>query len=184
MQNQADLFKTRAFLRRAQGQAGGWDVQIQNEQAQDVQAVAEKGVALYLCEPSSSWTWCGFVALERWREQVSRPWPTGLSATETQACLGLELERSVRQDPQGLSEEAHQRLGVLAAAYAMTTRTLEQAQGLKAGGHFITLFYLPRRLLRPFASPVEGPFLPVQQFQAAVRQVHSIDRQRHPDWFV
>lgn len=183
MKTTADLFKTRAFLRQAQGSAAGWDVQIQNAQEQDLQSVAEKGVALYLCEPQSMWAWCGFVELERWRAHARQPLPTGLTAADTQACLGVELGHAVTQDPRTLSEEAHQRLGLLAATYALTTRTLEQARGLHNGGHFITLFYLPRRLLRPFASPAVGPFLPVQELRTAVRQVQSIDQQRHPDWF-
>ena len=82
-----------------------------------------------------------------------------------------------------------QQLGLLLAFYAGTTRTLELANKMQGGGHFIVMNYRKSKdekesNLRPFVLADAGnTVLSADALAGYIEQVMEIDQVRHPEWF-
>lgn len=122
-----------------------------------------------------------------WQDVRRTPaeWP------EIRSALGDALGAAAGGTPQAYLPEHtwEESMGILMAAYAATTKTLEAAQDLKNGGHFIVLNYRPNKqsdkgMLRPMAlrGDASQP-LSADYFRDTVAQVVEHDRKAHPDWF-
>jgi len=179
--NASDLLKTRAWLRKAQGDLAGWRVRV--HETQDPGMLSEQAVTLYVCNPQTDWMWCGAVDLQSWQKVGTIAAASGLSAQDIQRALGHELKRMTAASPESLSTEDHQRLGILTACYARTTEVFKVAGGFERGGHFIVLHYAKQQLLRPFGSSSPELYLNTDELRATIQQVWAQDRHRHPEWF-
>lgn len=177
----SDLLKTRAWLRKAQGDLAGWRVRV--HETQDPGVLSEQAVTLYVCNPQTDWMWCGTVDLLSWQKVGAIASASRLSAQDIQRALGYLLKLIMVDAPEALSAEDHQRLGLLTACYARTTEVFKVAGGFEQGGHFIVLHYAKQQLLRPFGSSAKGLFLNTDELKATIQQVWVQDRHRHPEWF-
>lgn len=178
--------KTRAILAAMQLDPSGW-----NQQIHDSEVPAGPQVFIYAYDLPTRWTWMGSVKQDIF-DQLSAMGHQDKGSVEMNRggvayVMSGAADRKPVDEVDGLDWE--QQLGAFLGSYAGTTRTWELAERFAKGGHFIVLNYRKagRRdgMLRPFAMrSSDNKILPVDELEAAIKEVIALDRKAHPDWFL
>ena len=185
MNNQLkDFWKTKSFIDTLDARAKGWDSRSQ------IVGIPGPFVCLYAYDHPTQWTWMCRVSRDSFVEMSSsmlaKPQLVEAVRGGVAHVLGSAAEGTPPADLNGATWE--NQLGSLLTLYAGTTTTWNASNRFRAeGGHFIVLNY--RRAgqfdgkLRPFAMQNCDGIIPVDQFELMVKQVITMDKTNHPDWF-
>lgn len=147
-------------------------------------------VRLYFWDLPTRWAWLCSLRVDSFQKVASDAQRAPYDWPAIRGCVAHVAAQAAEGHPPAplAGADWEQQLGGLLAAYAGTTQTWEAAGRLAAGGHFIVLNYRPVGVadgnLRPFVLGAPPEFiLPAAEFEARVREVVAIDRERHPEWF-
>lgn len=178
-----DFLKTKQILLDIVASASGWDQHIL-----DIEIASGPLVFLYAYDLPTQWIWQCAVSREMFAKLIAQARTagevevirSGLAQTISKVAAG-----DLPDDENGLDWQ-HQ-LGALITGYAASTQTLQLADDLVAGGHFVVLHYRQagqaNGLLRPIAMGDTGnTMLPVERLRATIERVIELDRQNHPEW--
>ena len=187
-QAMADFAKSSALLTSSCASAAGWDSTVH-----DPATAAGPCVLSYVWDSATDWMWVCSVSVDMFdaqADQASRAKPEIVDGIRS--ALGELIYHAVCGKPRdlGLAPTWELALGQMLAAYAGTTQTWSFADGLREGGHFVTLFYRkpgePVGMLRPVILPAgrcTRDLLAVEQLRQVIRRVRETDFARHPEWF-
>lgn len=184
------LFKgyaqTKGHITSAVMGAAGWDMH-----RYDAVAASGPQVFLYVFDKPTGFIWMASVSREEFSKastQASKD--NDLVQPSRDSLVHVLFHAASCKPPAPIDgcDWEHQ-LGMLLAIYAGTTRTWEQADRFRAGGHFIVLNYRnsgtdENSKLRPFAvANTNNTALSAEDLQGYIKQVMGMDMGRHPEWF-
>jgi len=180
------FWQTKKHLTTAVLGAAGWDIrQFHGEASSGPQ------VFVYTFDQPTGFVWMCSMPRVRFVEvttEISKK-PKMYEAIRSGLLFVLFGAVSGNLPPPSSGGDWEQQLGLLLAFYAGTTRTLELANKMQGGGHFIVMNYRKSKdekesNLRPFVLADTGnTVLSADALAGYIEQVMEIDQVRHPEWF-
>lgn len=183
-----DLVKTKIFLHKAVASAGGWDLNVSDEEV----AIGPL-LYLYVHDCATNKSFAGGVSLTEYHRIVKKV--RAIKPAEWSAIrdyCGGSIRNYFDKGPlfkreEGLNAEEALCMGLV--TYSATTQTWESAKGFKEGGHFIVIAYKSKEkagdvLMRPFATASsKSALMTVEEFYSSIDYVKQHDKQKNHHWF-
>lgn len=179
------FWQTKTILSSMQMGAAGWE-----QRMHDPAVASGPVVFVYAHDVVTGWTWMGASERESFvRASEKASADKELTVAARAGCghiISLAADGKPPTPESGLDWE--QQLGQVLSLYAGTTKVWQVADHLRSGGHFVVLHYRApgsrEGMLRPFALPAgDNDVLTADELHALIRQVVTMDRTNHPEWF-
>lgn len=183
----SDADKVQLFMTASIAGAAGWKTKSQHPSIS-----REKMIFLYMVDPRTQTTFAAGVSRDFFKfvtGTIQRD-PT-LHASAQSSCGAaiinyITAAQSKRADSELKELESTLACGI--AAYAGVTRSLQRADNLASGGHFIIVYYQKEGessgLMRPVVSTTQpDTIMPVDALQHLVLAAMTHDRNNNPHWF-
>ena len=181
----SNYIKTNAILKSAVMGANGWNVTIV-----DKELLLGPQSFIYVWDQKTKWLWMCSTTIEKFQEIANKAAASNSKfQSDIQMAVGSIIRECAEESAQTKYPEWESQLGLLAISYAGITKTWKAAEGMPYGGHFIVLRYAGRipvhSTLRPACihPAADNAPLSIESIIETLEQIHSHDRNTHPEWF-